>query len=96
MPASTTEGREIEEAKRIATKLPPMKDLSANNITEIVHTVNSMTPSPRLKFLMENLVNTLHDFARTTNLTTEEWTTALEFLTRVGQGCTDLRHVWLK
>lgn len=33
----------------------------------------SKCPDPRLKFIMENLVQSLHDFARKVDLTTEEW-----------------------
>lgn len=77
----------------IRDKIPPMMDLTADNITENVHTINSLCPDPRLKFLMKQLVNHLHDFARETRLSSEEWMAAIKFLTETGQKCTDLRQV---
>lgn len=73
--------------------LPPMKDLTIENITENVHAINSQTPDPRLRYLMERLVQHLHDFARETRLSTEEWMAGIEFLTQVGKTCTNVRQV---
>lgn len=73
--------------------IPPMKDLTIDNITENVHTINSRCPDPRLKYLTERLVTHLHDFARETRLSTREWMAAIEFLTKVGQICSDVRQV---
>lgn len=39
------------------------------------------------------IVQGLHDFARETRLSHEEWMTGLLFLTSVGQICTDVRQV---
>ncbi|HEY0330754.1 MAG TPA: dioxygenase [Rhodopseudomonas sp.] len=51
--------------------------------------VNSFEESNdlRLKFLMEELVTALHGFVRRTNLSSEEWGAAIDFLTRTGQKC---------
>jgi hypothetical protein len=68
-----------------------LKNLTIENITENVHAINSQTPNPRLKFLLEKLVTHFHDFARETRLSSHEWTTALLFLTAVGQISTDIR-----
>ena len=73
--------------------IPPMKDLTIDNITENVHTINSRCPDPRVKYLFERLVTHLHDFARETRLSTSEWMAAIEFLTKVGQICSDVRQV---
>ena len=45
------------------------------------------TPDPRVKFLMEELVKSLHAFVRKTDL---PWRVgyAIDFLTRTGQECT--------
>ncbi|PVH72203.1 aromatic compound dioxygenase, partial [Cadophora sp. DSE1049] len=72
-----------------------MKDLSADNITQNVHTINSLCENPRLKFLMRRLVNHIHDFARETRLTSEEWMASIEFLTETGHTCTDLRQEFI-
>jgi hypothetical protein len=37
----------------------------------------------------------MHDFARETRLSTDEWMQGIEFLTAVGQKCTDVRQVSL-
>src|ERR1035438_3813956 len=53
------------------------------------------TPDPRVKFLMEELVKSLHDFVRRTDLTFGEGESAIDFLTRVGQKCTPSRWEFL-
>ena len=52
-------------------------------------------PQPRLKFLMEELVRSLHDFVRKTDLTFGEWEYAIDSLTRVGQKCTPSRQEFI-
>ncbi|KAH7247574.1 uncharacterized protein BKA55DRAFT_572309 [Fusarium redolens] len=61
--------------------IPPLKDLTIGNITENVKLVNSTNPSPRFKFLLERLVVHLHDYARETRLSQDEWFQAIQFLT---------------
>ena len=53
------------------------------------------TPDPRVKFLMEELVKSLHDFVRKTDLTFDEWGYAIDFLTRVGQKCSSTRQEFI-
>src|SRR6202045_700950 len=53
------------------------------------------TPTPRVKFLMEELVKSLHDYVRKTDLTFDEWGYAIDFLTRTGQTCTPLRQEFI-
>ncbi|KAJ9631754.1 hypothetical protein H2203_000154 [Taxawa tesnikishii (nom. ined.)] len=72
--------------------IPLLKDLTIDNITENVHRINSRCPDPRLKYLLERLVTHVHDFARETRLSTKEWMAAIQFLTQVGQICTDVRQ----
>ena len=43
------------------------------------------TPDPRAKFLLQELVKSLHDYVRKTDLTFEEWEYAIDFLTRTGR-----------
>ena len=76
---------------------PPagLKNLTIENITENVHAMNSRTPNPRLKYLLERLVTHLHDFARETRLSSHEWMTALLFLTAVGQISTEVRQEFI-
>lgn len=71
--------------------IPPMKDLTIDNITENTILINSQGPDARLTFLMERLVTHLHDFARETRLSSKEWKAAVEFLTAVGQTVSDIQ-----
>ena len=73
--------------------VPILKDLTIDNITENVHRINSQCSNARLKYVLERLVSHLHDFARETRLSTPEWMAGIEFLTAVGQKCTDVRQV---
>lgn len=72
---------------------PVLKDLNIDNITENTIIINSQGNDVRLKYVMERLVTHLHDFARETRLSTSEWMAALNFLVRVGQISSDVRHV---
>ena len=60
----------------------------------VVHSFEE-TPDPRVKFLMEELVKSLHDFVRKTDLSFDEWAYAIDFLTRVGQKCTPTRQEFI-
>src|SRR6201995_5628886 len=51
--------------------------------------------NPRIKFLMEELVKSLHEYVRKTDLTFGEWEYAIDFLTRVGQKCTASRQEFI-
>ena len=72
--------------------------MSNNNEEQITQNVlNSMaqTPNPRLKKVMDSLIVHLHDFIRDVELTQEEWTLAIQFLTRTGQMCDDKRQEFI-
>ena len=73
--------------------IPELKDLTIEGITDNVHKINSRCPDPRLKYILERLVTHVHEFARETRLSHEEWMTGLLFLTSVGQICTEVRQV---
>ena len=53
------------------------------------------TPDPRAKFLLQELVKSLHDYVRRTDLTFEEWEYAIDFLTRTGHKCTPIRQEFI-
>ena len=50
------------------------------------------TPDPRLRQLMQSLTRHLHDFVKEVEPTEAEWAAAVEFLTRTGQMCDDVRQ----
>lgn len=72
--------------------IPPMKDLTIENITENTNRINSQCEDPRIRFILERLVTHLHDFARETRLSHNEWKAGIEFLTQVGQICSSVRQ----
>ncbi|KAF7595606.1 hypothetical protein BBP40_005353 [Aspergillus hancockii] len=76
-------------------KIPPMKNLTVDNITENVIRINSLCEDERMKYVLERLVTHLHDFARETRLSSNEWMTGLLFLTEVGKICTDVRQEFI-
>jgi len=75
--------------------VPPMKDLTIDNITENTILINSQSSNQRVTYVMERLVTHLHDFARETRLSTNEWMAALNFLVQVGQISSDVRHEFI-
>lgn len=76
-------------------EIPVLKELTIENITENVIRINSQTPDPRLKYILERLVTHLHDFARETRLSTQEWMAGINFLTQVGQISSPVRQEFI-
>lgn len=76
-------------------KIPPLKDLNTDNITDNVNLINSNNPDARMKYILERLVTHLHDFARETRLSTKEWMAGINFLTKTGQICSDVRQEFI-
>ncbi|TFK86370.1 aromatic compound dioxygenase [Polyporus arcularius HHB13444] len=64
-------------------------------ITANVLKLAELTKDSRKQFLFKNLLVHLHQFINETSLTTEEWMDAIQFLTRVGQKCTDIRQEFI-
>ncbi|KAJ7498101.1 intradiol ring-cleavage dioxygenase [Mycena galericulata] len=93
--AALLAGKQASQHGIDLSKLPKILDMSAESITENVHAMNSNCPDERMKFVFKNLITHLHDFVRETSITTEEWMTALEFLTETGQKCSDIRQEFI-
>lgn len=53
------------------------------------------TPDPRLRQVMRSLVAHLHAFVKDVELTEGEWEAAVDFLTRTGQTCSDVRQEFI-
>ncbi|EAA35107.2 catechol dioxygenase [Neurospora crassa OR74A] len=75
--------------------LPPLLDLTIDNITPNTIRINSQASDARLKYLMARLVTHLHDFARETRLSSDEWMAALQFLISCGKICSDVRNEFI-
>ncbi len=69
--------------------------LSEYTITEAVRGRIADTPNPRLKQVMQSLINHLHEFAREVQLTPEEWNAGIEFLTSAGHITDDKRQEFI-
>ncbi|CCL98225.1 uncharacterized protein FIBRA_00219 [Fibroporia radiculosa] len=85
------------EEKAVSNGLPPPPFFlpfpdRPETITENMMKLTELTPDPRHRFLIRTLTKHLHAFVNETSLTTEEWMTAIQFLTRVGQTCTPIRQ----
>jgi hydroxyquinol 1,2-dioxygenase len=53
------------------------------------------TADPRLKEILHSLTRHLHGFVGEVGLTFEEWETAIDFLTRTGHKCDDVRQEFI-
>src|SRR3954462_8159967 len=69
-----------------------MTQFNETELTEAVVRSFDQTPEPRAKFLLQELVKSLHDYVSKTGLTFAEWEYAIVFLTRTGQKCSDTRQ----
>jgi len=74
---------------------PVLLDLTIDNITPNTILINSQCRDARLKYVMARLVSHLHDFARETRLSTDEWVAAIQFLIACGQICSDVRNEFI-
>jgi hydroxyquinol 1,2-dioxygenase len=72
-----------------------MRELDEKSITGAVIERMSECRDPRFREVMTSLVTHLHDFVREVRLTEAEWLTAIQFLTEVGQTCTDKRQEYI-
>src|ERR1700682_2148001 len=60
----------------------------------VIHSFED-TPDPRAKFLLQELVKSLHEYVSKTGLTFEEWEYPIDFVTRTGQKCTPIRQEFI-
>ncbi|WP_299641855.1 dioxygenase [uncultured Ruegeria sp.] len=63
-----------------------MRSVTSDNITDVFMGYLSKDTDPRMREIMGSLVKHLHDFARETNLTHDEWRAGIAFL----EGCAAL------
>ncbi|GAA2383929.1 dioxygenase [Streptomyces coeruleofuscus] len=70
-------------------------DATGTGVTEQALASLQGAADPRLRELLTGLVRHLHEFARETRLTQEEWERAIAFLTATGQACTDTRQEFI-
>ncbi len=68
---------------------------AADDITSAALQSAQTAPDPRLRAIMTALLEHLHAFVREVELTPAEWLQAIDFLTRTGQTCTELRQEFI-
>src|SRR3954452_18680744 len=79
----------------LMTTVTTARRITADDITTEVLKRFESTPNPRLRELMMGIVKHLHAFARDVDLTEQEWFAGIEFLTAVGQKCSDNRQEFI-
>lgn len=72
-----------------------MREFNEQSITQAVIDRLAQCDDPRFKKVMTSLITHLHDFVRDVKLTETEWMGAIQFLTEVGQTCTDKRQEFI-
>jgi len=70
-------------------------DFSVDTATPTVVDSFGNTPDARLRGVLESLTRHLHDFVREVRPSLTEWNRAIDFLTEVGQTCTDTRQEFI-
>ena len=68
---------------------------SEDRSAQVVAASFADAPDPRLRELLTALVRHLHAFVKDVELTEEEWGAAVDFLTRTGQKCDDVRQEFI-
>lgn len=72
-----------------------MREFNEDNATEAVIARFGDTPDPRLKEIMTVVVKHLHAAVKELEPTMDEWMAAIDFLTRTGQKCDDVRQEFI-
>ncbi|KAI0204317.1 dioxygenase [Astrocystis sublimbata] len=75
--------------------IPALLNLTIDNITPNTIKINSQSNDRRLTYVMERLVTHIHDFARETRISSDEWMAALNFLVKCGQISSDVRQEFI-
>ncbi|MFF2318333.1 dioxygenase [Arthrobacter sp. NPDC058097] len=70
-------------------------NLDADTLTSEVLKSFSETPNGRLQQILESLTTHLHAFVQDITPSIEEWEQAIDFLTRTGNTCTDVRQEFI-
>lgn len=73
----------------------PSAYFEADRASEIVNARMGPNTSPRLREVMEVVVRHLHAATREAAITSDEWLTAISFLTETGQMCNDWRQEFI-
>ncbi|MES2483835.1 MAG: dioxygenase [Pseudomonadota bacterium] len=72
-----------------------MNPSNENELTQAVLERLATASDPRFAQIMRSLVTHLHAFVREVDLKPDEWMAGIQFLTAVGQACTDKRQEFI-
>ncbi|WP_313802318.1 intradiol ring-cleavage dioxygenase [Sphingobium sp.] len=82
----------MSEGKLTSTGL---EFFDAEHSADVVNARTAPETSARLREIMSVFINHIHAAVRETRLTSEEWMTGIEFLTKTGQMCSDWRQEFI-
>src|SRR5712671_3848707 len=72
-----------------------MPYVTEDNLTDVALARWKDIPDPRLRQVMQSLIKHLHGFVRDIEPTQAEWATAIDWLTRTGQMCSQKRQEFI-
>jgi hydroxyquinol 1,2-dioxygenase len=72
-----------------------MPFVTEENLTDLAIERWSQIPDPRLRQIMTAMIKHMHAFVREIEPNREEWLTAIDWLTRTGQLCDDMRQEFI-
>jgi hydroxyquinol 1,2-dioxygenase len=72
-----------------------MPYVTEENLTDVALERWKDIPDPRLRQVMQSLIRHLHGFVREIEPTQQEWATAIDWLTRTGQMCSQKRQEFI-
>src|SRR6266508_2296174 len=72
-----------------------MPYVTEDNLTDVALARWKDIPDPRLRQVMQSLIKHLHGFVRDIEPTPAEWATAIDWLTRTGQMCSQKRQEFI-
>lgn len=70
-------------------------DITSDEATDVVVEAFSQTPDDRLREVLISATKHLHSFVRDVNPTMAEWEVAIDFLTRTGHQCDNVRQEFM-
>ena len=72
-----------------------MPYVTEDNLTDVALERWKDIPDPRLRQIMQSLIQHLHGFVREIEPTQAEWAAAIDWLTRTGKLCSDKRQEFI-
>jgi hydroxyquinol 1,2-dioxygenase len=84
-----------QQSKKNRFQETTMPYVTEQNLTDVALQRWKDIPDPRLRQVMQSLIKHLHGFVRDIEPTQAEWATAIDWLTRTGQMCSQKRQEFI-